>query len=255
VLEGTVRGRGAAAPPGGFIRAASRPRPPYTVDDVAEATALVRTSFGASTRQGASAGRRDSFDFSSISVSPDGPARLPLPTETAPGDTVAPVLRPPLYTLPPSACEHSPLVSTCSDGASSGTEGASAPLEAAFAALGYDAQACADICTSRAYPSGLISAGIALSGDPPASAAAVRAAFDAGAGALLARLSPLVESQRAMLAQLDAAITAASTPSEAVAALTAKKERRKMVLKWCTVCLRPTCNFRPIIKEWEEDAE
>ena len=133
-----------------------------------------------------------------------------------------------------------------------GKSGVAPLLEAAFAALGYDAQTCASICASRQYPAELLAVAAALSGDPPASSTAVRASFDAGADALLAGLSALIENQQSMLLRLNAEIAAATTASEIVAAQQAKKERRKMRLKWCTVCLRPECNFRPVIREWEE---
>lgn len=237
----------------GFLKAAYKPRKPFTVQDVDRAAALLREALCAApqcdsaspVRACASAASEQGgpMDGGRSSGSPDtctSPTTLGGPIVLQCPETLSSVLQ---ITLPQSRAPAT---------GGAGKSGVAPLLEAAFAALGYDAQTCASICASRQYPAELFAVAAALNGDPPASTTAVRSSFDAGADALLAGLSALIENQRSMLLRLNAEIAAATTASEIVAAQQAKKERRKMMLKWCTVCLRPECNFRPVIREWEE---
>lgn len=225
-----------ARPPPTFFKAAYRPREPYSVADVERAAALVRQSFGGprtrSTAAGAAAAAELAAFLRATAAEPPQPA--PLGPEA------------PLRTKPLRLVESEAETAVVPPRA-----GATALLEAALAAVGYDAQRCLDVCSSRSYPAELLAVATALGGGD-ASPAAVRAALDEQAGPLAASLVALIASQLAELRVLDAEAAAATTPEAAAAVAAKRKERRKMRAQWCTVCLRPECGYRPIVKEWEE---
>lgn len=236
---GSAGGRAAgssagARPPPTFFKAAYRPREPYSVADVERAAALVRESFGGPrTRSTAAAAAELAALLRETAAEPQQPA--PLGPEAS------------LRTRPLRLVESEDETAVVPQR----TTGATALLEAALAAVGYDAQRCLDVCSSRSYPAELLSVASALGGGD-ASPAAVRAALDEQAGPLAASLVAVIASQLAELRVLDAEAAAATTPEAAAAVVAKRKERRKMRAQWCTICLRPECGYRPIVKEWEE---
>ena len=249
-------GGAAGATPASFLpkRAGQAAPAPYTVADVQRALATVTAALtgveSKSTRAapvagpfagGGGGGGGGGYNITSI---PPPPAAAPprvAPPPAAPKLTQV-VEEEDFYADPPPAAA----------GGGGGGGGGAVSLEGLLAQLGYDADRCVDICESKAYPPELLAAAAAQCGDPARPHEALKRELDPQADAILSPgakgpgLREAVRQQRLELAKLDAAIAGAVTEEEKKAAAEKKREARRMRLKWCTVCLRPDCNFRPM---------